>query len=185
MYVLVILIGLFLLVLKISSDMLCMDAEVIVKNRNSDLKEDLKYIENYIKKCDCYDFETICGYLFKLNGYKVFQTRKSDDGGRDLEMVSPNGEKIFVECKHYSECNKISTPIINKLIGVCANNGIKKAYIITTSAYASTAIELIDDCTIVDIERLYINDLLELAKPYHKELIIWLNERINITPTFN
>lgn len=173
MYLFLVLIVVFFTILIVGSNSLSKDAIKMVKERKNNDKEDLEMIEKAIRCADGYGFEYICAKIFRLNGYLVEQTPKSNDGGKDL-IIKKNGETIYVECKHYSDENLVSRPIINKLIGVAVNDGIKKAIIITTSGYARTSIELIENCTCVDIDKMYLGDLLDMCKGHTREIITWL-----------
>lgn len=83
------------------------------------------------------EFEVICANLFKANGYKVELTPPSNDHGKDIIL----NNNIYVECKHYSEINQIGREISEKLIGSCAENGVKHGIIVTTGIFHQNAID--------------------------------------------
>lgn len=146
--------------------------KIIQKN-----KENLKQIEKLIWRLDGFQFEEFCSMLFSLQGFKNDLTSKTGDGGKDIILRTKEG-KIYVECKHYSPKNLVSNPLIMKLIGSCTVDNINKAIFITTSGYSKEAINTIDNCKAVEIERYYMNDLLEMCKLNTGYVLNWLYQRI-------
>jgi HJR/Mrr/RecB family endonuclease len=109
----------------------------------------LKYIENSINNMNGRQFENFIGFLFSLNGNKVMLTPATRDGGKDL-IIDNN---LYIECKCWSECNTIGTPIVQKLIGACIADGISKALIVTTSNCTQDAIKIVQSARkTLDIE---------------------------------
>lgn len=104
------------------------------------------------------EFEEFCYFVLSQIGYKAKLTKSTRDGGKDI-ILYEDGQQIYVECKHYSENNHINTTHIHKLISVCVNDNIKNAIFITTSSYTKDAIELIENCKVVNIDRWYKEDI--------------------------
>lgn len=87
-----------------------------------------------------FEFEYLIARLFQELGYKVRQTPKSNDGGKDL-ILRMNNDLIFVEVKKNSETNKIGRPIIQKFHSALITGKAKKGLIVTTSYFAQTVYE--------------------------------------------
>ena len=160
----------FILVCKIGSEMVLKDVRNLYSEAIISRKTYRNLVENRIKKMDGYEFEDFCADIFRLNGYKVFQTKRTGDGGLDLIL----NKDTYVEIKHYSENNTIGRPIVQKLIGACVTDNITKAIIITTSSYTTTAIECMDTCKAVKVERWYMNEVLELCDKSPYTVLEWL-----------
>lgn len=89
------------------------------------------------------EFEVFCANLLgKMNEYTSAKaTEPTCDGGKDVIAIDNRNDKVYVECKHYREGNTVGRPMIQKLIGACAGEGVHKAIFITTSSYSNEAIE--------------------------------------------
>lgn len=102
-----------------------------------------------------YQFEKVVGDYYRECGYVVHQTKRTNDGGKDLVMYK-GGQTYFVECKKYSKNNSIGRPLVQKLVGACHPVGAKPIFV-TTSTFTAGAIreakrsgvELIDGKTFI------------------------------------
>lgn len=67
-------------------------------------------------------FEEIVAEVFKSKGYEVDLTKRTRDGGKDIIAIHTDTlgirNKYFIECKCYSESNKISVDVVRALYGV-------------------------------------------------------------------
>lgn len=86
-----------------------------------------------------YDFEIFVAKIFEQNGYYVYHTRKTNDGGKDI-IVEKNNIKIYIECKYWNAHNAIGREAIQKLVGAAIMDGVQNAIFITTSGYNQNAI---------------------------------------------
>lgn len=177
MFIIVCLLGGFALMLWLGNISATQDALNSAEREKSETKENLKQIEKLIWKLDGFQFEEFCSMLFGLKGVKNDLTSKTGDGGKDIILRTDKG-KVYVECKHYSPKNLVSNPLIMKLIGSCTVDNIDKAIFITTSGYSKEAINTIDNCKAVEIERYYMNDLLEMCKLNTRYVLNWLYQRV-------
>lgn len=91
-----------------------------------------------LRRLDPYQFEKVVGDYFRDCGYTVQQTKRSNDGGKDLVMYKC-GQTYYVECKKYAKSNPVSRPLIQKLVGACHPVGAKGIFI-TTSRFTKEAI---------------------------------------------
>lgn len=85
-----------------------------------------------------HDFERVVGDYFRDCGYVVHQTKRTNDGGKDLVMYK-GGVTYYVECKKYAKSNTVSRPLIQKLVGACYPANAKGIFV-TTSSYTQGAI---------------------------------------------
>lgn len=86
-----------------------------------------------------YDFEIFVAKIFEQNGYYVYHTRKTNDGGKDI-IVEKNNIKIYIECKYWNAHNAIGREAIQKLVGAAIMDDVQNAIFITTSGYNQNAI---------------------------------------------
>ena len=86
-----------------------------------------------------YDFEIFVAKIFEQNGYYVYHTRKTNDGGKDI-IFEKNNIKIYIECKYWNAHNAIGREAIQKLVGAAIMDGVQNAIFITTSGYNQNAI---------------------------------------------
>ncbi|RLD06805.1 MAG: hypothetical protein DRI56_07545 [Chloroflexota bacterium] len=82
------------------------------------------------------EFEEITAEIFRQRGYKAKVTGKSGDLGIDV-LLSKNGEKIGIQCKHYK--GSIGPSVIREFVGALEGARLEKGYFVTTSHYTSGA----------------------------------------------
>ena len=112
----------------------------IRKREKNKIKEEFNLKFENIINVNPFDFEYLIARLFQELGYKVRQTPKSNDGGKDLILRMDN-DLIFVEVKKNSETNKIGRPIVQKFHSAIITGKAKKGIIVTTSFFAQTVYE--------------------------------------------
>ena len=86
-----------------------------------------------------YEFETFMARYFRGEGFVVQQTKKTNDGGKDL-ILHKNGQLYYVEVKRYSKSNGIQRPLIQKLVGACYPVKARGIFV-TTSYFSKGAID--------------------------------------------
>lgn len=89
-------------------------------------------------KMNPYQFESVVADYFRSAGYVVHQTKRTNDGGKDLIMYKGT-DIYYVECKKYAKSNSIQRPLIQKLVGACHPAGAKGIFV-TTSKFSKGAI---------------------------------------------
>ena len=112
---------------------------------------------------DGYEFEDFMAFIFKQLGYRVKQTPRSGDGGKDLILKGKDGI-IYVECKRYSGENKVSRGLVQKLVGATVSDGYDKCLFVTTSDYTKEAREYAANCKGVNVEIYNLDDILKICK---------------------
>ena len=94
-----------------------------------------KYKERFTMRWEL--FEDVVGSVFKSMGYHVQVTGRSNDGGIDVFLESPDNKIIGVQVKKYK--NKIKVKQIRSLTGALVQKGITKGVFVTTSEYQPSA----------------------------------------------
>ena len=97
-----------------------------------------------LRNVDPFEFEKIVGKLFQKLGYKVFQTPKSNDKGKDL-ILTKKGQKFLVECKRYAESKMVGRPELQKFYAAIIEEEAEFGYFVTSSDFASTSKSYIND----------------------------------------
>ena len=85
-------------------------------------------------------FEEYVADLFRFYGFDAQVTAASNDGGKDI-IMRKDGYTYVVEVKLYATHNKISREKIQKLHSAMIDCGANYAIFVTTSDFASTAVE--------------------------------------------
>lgn len=127
------------------------------------IKEYEKKIIDSINRFDGRDFELFMGFIFEQLGYKSTVSQATRDGGKDIILKDGKGA-IYVECKRYASQNKISRPLIQKLVGASVCDGIDRCYFVTTSDFTDEALEYANNCMNVEISLLNLDGILDLCK---------------------
>ena len=79
------------------------------------------------------EFEVAVGKLFQEMGYNLTVTKKSGDGGIDLDgfNLGLGGGRVVVQCKRYMDT--VSVSAVRDLFGVVASdNSIERGFLVTT-----------------------------------------------------
>jgi len=87
-------------------------------------------------------FEEIIAEVFYRNGFEVELTKATRDGGKDIVAFTNKmgvRTKYIVECKRYSETNKVSLGLVQRLLGVKMAESANKAILATTSSFTRDA----------------------------------------------
>ncbi|WP_052342821.1 restriction endonuclease [Bacillus sp. EB01] len=101
------------------------------------------------------EFEKYIADLFTCKGYTAELTPLTGDGGKDI-ILRKNKEVSVVECKRYSETNKISRPDIQKFHSALIDMNAKEGYFVTTGYFTEPAMKYCIDKPIklIDLPRL-------------------------------
>ena len=126
-------------------------AIVVFRKQKLQKEEKLRYVE-YMKREQTIgsliaqfherptDFEEYVADLFRFYGFDAQVTAASNDGGKDI-IMRKDGYTYVVEVKLYATHNKISREKIQKLHSAMIDCGANYAIFVTTSDFASTAVE--------------------------------------------
>lgn len=115
-------------------------AEKTINDIIFEIKENPELIRNITHR----EFEELIAELFKEKGFQVELTKRTRDGGKDIIAISTDkfgGQlKYFIECKHYSETNKVTVDLVRQLHGVKnTKDGPNKVMLVTTSSFTTDA----------------------------------------------
>lgn len=152
------------------------------KNRVLTIK-DLDKIEHEIKHMEGREFEIFCEWLFKNIGkYElVTLTPSENDEGRDLILVDNEKNKIFVECKRYTEKATatedfmIGREICQKLVGAMVSEKIEKGIIVTTGNIHQNAwnyINKLENNTDIKIEVVKLDEIMKMIEKINSSEVL-------------
>ncbi len=88
-----------------------------------------------------YQFEDLIATLFLAEGWKVFQTPKTRDGGKDLVVQKGVGRDAiiaYVQAKRYSK-TKIGIPLVKEFAATMIGDQVYKGFFITSSQFTRPA----------------------------------------------
>lgn len=89
---------------------------------------------------DWREFERLIGEGFRRRGYQVAETGGGGpDGGVDL-MLSKDGERGLVQCKHWRAAS-VGVEVVRELYGLMAARGAVRGFVVTSGRYSSAARE--------------------------------------------
>jgi restriction endonuclease Mrr len=115
----------------------------LITNIDGEVK---KYFKNHPEKLyqlSSRKFEELVADILKDFGFNVELTKATRDGGSDIIARIENAVTsflLFVECKKYSQDNKVGVGIIREVVGVHALRRPSKSIIVTTSFFSKDAI---------------------------------------------
>ncbi|WP_298511041.1 restriction endonuclease [uncultured Kordia sp.] len=135
------------------------DIEII----NSNLLEYLSRNPKSIYNINPRKFEELVAQLFKYEGYYVELTKASNDGGKDIYAYKKDffNEQLFaVECKRFSENNKVGRPILQKLYGVVEHEKLTGGILVTSSFFTKPAKKFTKQLS----NRIFLNDYYNLME---------------------
>ncbi|MFW2490253.1 restriction endonuclease [Clostridium chromiireducens] len=142
-YFYIILNSIFATIKEIAKAILELSKEMYSNFIFKDVEYNYDEIIDKINKMSPRYFELFCAALFdeNKNYINAKATEASCDGGKDVIAMDCNFNKIYIECKHYIKGNHVGRPEVQKLIGACVADNVKKAIFITTSSYSPEALE--------------------------------------------
>ena len=86
------------------------------------------------------DFEVACAALFQSMGFNTSLTRTTGDDGVDI-ILSRNGRKDIVQCKHYFN-RTVGNVEVRNLLGAKQDFEATEAYLLTSGSFSGPAWEL-------------------------------------------
>lgn len=134
------------------------------------VKDYINKVIGSINRMNGSEFEDFCEFVFKDIGYKVKQTPKSRDGGKDLILNTKKG-KVYVEIKRYSSKNLVNSSLVLKLIGSAVSDGVNECIFLTTSGYTKDAIDTAENSR-VKIKLIDIDGFIDILKECNHNNIV-------------
>jgi len=135
---------------------------------NSELIAYLAKNPEYLRHLHYRKFEELIAEIIRNKGFEVTLTPKTRDGGKDIIALykNPLGHQMFiVECKRYSEDNKIGVELVRGLYGVKVAERYNQAILVTTSTFTSAAKEFVKPLKF-ELELKDYNDITEWCNEY-------------------
>ena len=117
--------------------------------------------EDWWKSLSPYDFEKETGNWFLNKGYKVNVTQANIDGGVDI-IVSKDGIKSYVQCKHYKDLVPVN--VVRELKGVMSIGNISSGFLVCINGCTTGAQDFAKKSNIVIIT---IKDLIRESTSKH------------------
>lgn len=132
----------------------------------------IKSSPNLLRNLSSRQFEEVVAEVFRAKGFVVDLTMRTRDGGKDIVAVHTDGlgiqSKYFIECKHYSESNKVGVEVIRSLYGVMnAKDGPNKTILATTSTFTKGAKGFVENEAA---------SKWDMALADYDEIVRWLND---------
>lgn len=87
------------------------------------------------------EFERLVGEALRQQGYAITETGgNGPDGGVDLILRSPEGERYIVQCKQW-RATKVGVPVIREFLGAMVTHGAVGGFVVTAGSFTSEARE--------------------------------------------
>lgn len=87
------------------------------------------------------DFELLISELYRKAGYSVTEgPGNAPDGGIDLDLRSPSGERVLVQCKHWKG-QKIGVSVVREMLGVLTREKADLVTIVGTGYFTKEALK--------------------------------------------
>jgi len=86
------------------------------------------------------EFELLIGEAFRQRGYSVIETGDGADGGVDL-VLTKNGERFLVQCKHWKSGARVSVMVVRELLGVMTSQKAKGGFVVASGGFTKDAEE--------------------------------------------
>lgn len=115
----------------------------LITNIDDEVKKYFKKHPEKLYQLSSRKFEELVADILKDFGFNVELTKATRDGGSDIIASIKNALTSFlvlVECKKYSQDNKVGVGIIREVIGVHTLKQPSKSIIVTTSYFTQDAI---------------------------------------------
>ena len=117
--------------------------------------------EDWWRSLSPYDFEKETGNWFLNKGFKVNVTQANIDGGVDI-IVSKDGVKSYVQCKHYKDLVPIN--VVRELKGVMSIENVSSGYLVCINGCTTGAQDFAKKSNIVIIT---LKDLVRVSTSKH------------------
>ena len=104
---------------------------------------------------DAEQFERAVAALCERDGCRdVRVVGGAGDLGADVVATAPDGRRVVIQCKHYSDTNKVGSQDVQRFGGTCWSvHDAQVAAVVTTSDFTAPAAEYADRCGILCIDR--------------------------------
>jgi len=126
------------------------------RRKRKDMVAQTRTIED-LRRLSWREFELLVGEAYRKRGYDVSEGRgNAPDGGIDLDVRAPNGQRVLIQCKHWKSA-KIGVKIVREALGVLHKVRAAKAVVVGTGTFTQEAqrfaegepVELIDGAELI------------------------------------
>lgn len=108
-----------------------------------------RYTNQWWKLMNPERFEKEVANWFVNKGFEADTTQYIGDGGVDI-VLRKNGQREFVQCKHYLD-QKVQVATVRELLGVMTSENVKKGYVVSLYGMTQGAYEFATRNNIVNI----------------------------------
>ncbi|MFJ6071194.1 restriction endonuclease [Streptomyces sp. NPDC093065] len=124
------------------------------------------------EKLDPYEFEEAIAGLCRRDGCAgVEVVGGAGDLGADVLAVAPDGRRVVIQCKRYSEDNKVGSQDLQRFGGTCFTvHEADLAVLVTSTDFTAPAAEYAERCGIVCVDGAWLRDWCEGSGPAPWEL---------------
>jgi YVTN family beta-propeller protein len=91
----------------------------------------------WLRGLDWRQFEDLVAAAYRQQGYTVLTTAPGVDGGIDL-ILTREGERIFVQCKHWKAW-QVGAPVVRELFGLVVANRASRGIVVTSGTFSREA----------------------------------------------
>lgn len=111
--------------------------------------KDLLKKDGNLSKLEWYEFEKVIAELLELEGWEVYHTKRTRDGGVDIITIREDKRlgliKVLWQIKKYKQSNPVGINTVRKLGFLISKLGASKGVIVTTSQFTKDALKLIKE----------------------------------------
>lgn len=92
----------------------------------------------WLRALDWRQFEDLVAAAYRQLGYTVLPTAPGVDGGIDL-ILTREGERVFVQCKHWKAW-QVGAPVVRELFGLVVANRASRGIVVTSGTFSREAL---------------------------------------------
>lgn len=129
------------------------DKELKILLEEEAILEENRKKSEYWFNLDGFEFEEEIANLFQKTGlFDALRTKGTGDGGIDIILTKPDGNKIFVQCKAHKKA--VSPHVARDLFGAMTASGVNEGLIISLGGISNATREFMDGKNIraIDVE---------------------------------
>lgn len=125
------------------------DRDKYIKSKENDLlckiNKEMDYLENLVKKdwwfnLSPLEFENEVAEWYRRQGYNAETTSYVADGGYDI-ILTKDGQKTYVQCKHYTNKSSVGVSVMRELFGVITADKVSKGIVVCLCKPTQAAME--------------------------------------------
>jgi len=131
--------------------------------RRQKLFDQIQKEQTSLSQISWQEFELLVGEAFRQKGYLVVETGSGADGGVDL-VLTKNGGRFLVQCKHWKSSNKVSVMAVRELLGVIASQKADGGFLVASGGFTKDADAFAKQTGIVLVGREDLHKMIQSAK---------------------